>query len=325
MSSVYKYRSNIYDKEYKFRQDTKSLLAEELYAAPFRILNDPFEGSVGLPSEYSQPRWVTPLIQSIDSSGIYSLSKQKKGELFPANELLWAHYADSHKGFCIEYDLEKLQGGSNRRDFDIKNVLSVAYEYERPEVTEDDDDFSIQKKTFGTKSNPWEHENEIRLVFKTDGVKPIPNDAIKSIYFGLKIGYSERKMITESLKDKNITLYQIGRVENLYKLDAVELDFNSEYEIISTRHNERVENYTVLYKSNNKDKNSLIDFVMILRAKYKRLANFTIIDDVRADKILNDYKPREQMSDEEINIMSKHWVALSTFDAPDSVFMYPER
>jgi len=34
--------------------------------------------------------------------GIFSLSKKYD------DELLWAHYANSHKGFCIEYDLEIL-------------------------------------------------------------------------------------------------------------------------------------------------------------------------------------------------------------------------
>ena len=31
------------------------------------------------------------------------------------------------------------------------------------------------------------------------------------------------------------------------------------------------------------------------------------------------------MTKEAIEIMSKHWIALSTFDAPDFVFMYPEK
>ena len=34
--------------------------------------------------------------------GIYSLSKTF------IDELLWAHYGNSHKGFCIEYDLDIL-------------------------------------------------------------------------------------------------------------------------------------------------------------------------------------------------------------------------
>ena len=42
-----------------------------------------------------------------ERAGVYSLSKSQCG--FPDRELIWAHYADSHKGFCIEYDIDKLQ------------------------------------------------------------------------------------------------------------------------------------------------------------------------------------------------------------------------
>ena len=40
------------------------------------------------------------------SAGVYSLIKPLDNETFPCSELMWAHYADSHKGFCIEYDLD---------------------------------------------------------------------------------------------------------------------------------------------------------------------------------------------------------------------------
>ena len=36
--------------------------------------------------------------------GIYSLSRT------PYDELMWSHYGESHEGFCIEYDLERLIG-----------------------------------------------------------------------------------------------------------------------------------------------------------------------------------------------------------------------
>ena len=40
--------------------------------------------------------------EDIKSYGIYSLSKTA------IDELLWAYYANSHQGFCIEYDQEVL-------------------------------------------------------------------------------------------------------------------------------------------------------------------------------------------------------------------------
>lgn len=48
--------------------------------------------------------------------GIFSLSKRYD------DELLWAHYSNSHKGFCIEYDLDQLLAKQNpkHRFFDIQ-------------------------------------------------------------------------------------------------------------------------------------------------------------------------------------------------------------
>lgn len=92
--------------------------------------------------------------------GIYSLSKTV------LDELLWAYYADSHTGFCIEYDLEKL--GELTR---IAGSFDVAYQDIIPQIQFDmlirDRDESIAeilKLTSGTKSKRWRHEDEIRIM-----------------------------------------------------------------------------------------------------------------------------------------------------------------
>lgn len=325
MATVYKYRANLFDKEKGFRQDTESLKNGELFASPFKWLNDPFEGSVELSPYPEDDHWVTPLMQRIDSAGIYSLAKPKEGELFPENELMWAHYANSHQGFCIEYDLDKLIEGNYVKGFNITNTIRVKYEDDNPKIVEQDGLFAQQRKAFGTKSKAWKKENEVRLVFETNGVKPIAAGAILSIYFGLNIGNEERQKIIDALKDRDVKFYQINRIGKSYKLACAELFFGIDYVIISTNHNDRVENYNILYTSINKDKNSMENFVRHLRDIYTKPANFTIVDDMRASVILNDYKPRNRMTAEEIKIMSEHWIALSTFDAPYDVWMYPEK
>lgn len=57
-----------------------------------------------------------------------------------------------------------------------------------------------------------------------------------------------------------------------------------------------VDNYMILYGSENKDKHSLKDFVLRFRKTLKRPSNITIIDDIRAKEILLNYKPRNEMS-----------------------------
>jgi hypothetical protein len=86
-----------------------------------------------------------------------------------------------------------------------------------------------------------------------------------------------------------------------------------------------IDNYIIHYESPNKDKISIFEFVSKFRSELLRPSNITIIDDIRAKEILQNYIPRNQMSDNDIEIQSKHWIAYSSFDAPQFVLMYPEK
>lgn len=322
MGKVFKYRANIV---YNDRDRDSLLLSKStLYAARLDKMNDPFEGSVELPHSDDDEHWVTPLIQDLGRIGVYSLSKPRDNEKFPCNELLWAHYANSHKGFCIEYDLDKLINSKNA-SFDVRNQINVEYKNDRPEVFESDTLFDVQQKVFGTKSLAWEYENEIRLVFNTDGKKSFSKEAVSSIYFGLNISYEDRQEILHLMSNRNIDFYQIERIDNNYLLKATKLLATPSYEVVNKKSEYRVDNYIILYKSSNKDKHSIRDFVKQFRKKLSRPSNLTIIDDIRAKDILLNYRPRQLMPTEDIEIQTKHWIAYSSFDAPELIWMYPER
>ncbi|MEQ2807146.1 DUF2971 domain-containing protein [Phocaeicola vulgatus] len=322
MTKVYKYRANLIVQGEK--RDTIQLADKVFYAANLRVLNDPFEGSVELPKANRHEHWVTPLIQETFNVGIYSLSKPKDNETFPNNELLWAHYANSHKGFCIEYELDTLVNNTSS-NFDISDKIHLAYENERPEVIETDSIFQVRKKLFGTKSLAWEYENEVRLVFQKSGLKPVMDNAVTAIYFGLNMSFEDRRDIVKRMSNKNIDFYQMERIENSYKLKATKLLFDYSYKVINIEHRPTVDNYMILYESPNKDENTIREFVEQFRAKLSRPTNITIIDDIKVKAIMQNYKPRQFMSRQEIDIQAKHWIAYSTFDAPEFVWMYPEK
>jgi hypothetical protein len=322
MAKVYKYRANLIIEGEK--RDTAQLLDSVLYAANLRFLNDPFEGSVELPKSERHEHWVTPIKQGIYDIGIYSMSKPKVDETFPNNELLWVHYADSHKGFCIEYDLDALTKYPSK-DFDMSDQINVDYKNERPNVSETDNVLQVRKKVFGTKSLAWEYENEIRLVFIQSGLKPVSEKAITAIYFGLNISLENRRDIIKKMSGRNIDFYQVERVDDFYKLKATKLLFDYSHEILNIEHIPTVDNYMILYKSPNKDENTIREFVEKFRSRLNRPTNITLIDDIRAKAILDNYIPRKLMSTDDIEIQSKHWLALSTFDAPECVWMFPEK
>lgn len=181
--TVYKYRANTATDDNKVRRDIKTLLSHQLYAASFDSLNDPFETSAELPPD-DKPgnEWVIGIKQMAYSAGVYSLIKPLDNETFPCSELMWAHYADSHKGFCIEYDLDILcqHYGDG---FNVISELNVQYQANRPDISPDGDIDDALHSIFGIKSKAWEYENEYRIVFGSAGLKPVPKNAVKAIYF----------------------------------------------------------------------------------------------------------------------------------------------
>lgn len=81
----------------------------------------------------------------------------------------------------------------------------------------------------------------------------------------------------------------------------------------------------ILYTSPKKDTNTMHEFVSLFRRKLTKPSNITIIDDIRASAILLNYKPKKYMSEKDKDILSIHWIAYSSFDVPDLVWMYPEK
>src|SRR5690606_33927290 len=111
---VYKYRSGT-------DNDLKALEYNQFWSSSIEQLNDPCEAitdtkrikkflnyigkKVGVKTcdDFNLINQNTDEVLSMDNKmGIYSLSKT------PLDELLWAHYANSHKGFCIGYDIDVL-------------------------------------------------------------------------------------------------------------------------------------------------------------------------------------------------------------------------
>jgi len=144
------------------------------------------------------------------------------------NPLMWAHYADSHKGFCVEYrqaDLEKL------------NVELKRVEYcERP----DQIDLSALDNKFGNeemkkvekllfcKSKEWSYEKEWRALLTVDKasidkkyiLKPCPPC---SIYLGVKMNDYCRDFFVTLCEEKKIPVYRMIQRDGTFSLEADQL------------------------------------------------------------------------------------------------------
>lgn len=230
---VFKYRGG------SFLRDLESLKDNFFWAPTRDQLNDPCEGlfeqginrelellHVLIGGKRSETKHafeglklaLKGVFDFVDCSGIYSLSKT------PLEELLWAHYASSHTGFCIEYDIDELikYEEQDYKKIDVQYLdapLSVSINH----LNDSEGRSSIVKIMLGVKSKSWEYENEIRVVTSASGAHPYDFRALKAIYFGLRMPEKQKAEMMNVLQGRGIEYFQIKLIEGSYKFEAVKL------------------------------------------------------------------------------------------------------
>lgn len=229
---VYKYRGG------SFTRDLKSLKNDAFWASSTNQLNDPCEGLITIDEfekqlshlkqifyQYSDNlAFIEQAFQNIidmkdTKLGIFSLSKTY------SDELLWAHYANSHKGFCIEYDLDQLLSKQNPKHlfFDIQYSDKIPNLDFSQFLSQNNPDILMQKM-LGYKSQRWEYERELRIITENQGTNTYDYRAVKAIYFGLKMPKSTISKTMKALKGRKIKYFQMQLKPNSFVLEAKEIE-----------------------------------------------------------------------------------------------------
>ncbi len=172
--------------------------------------------------------------QGLDQNAVVLSLTEKKNNL-----LMWAHYAQQHKGMVIGFnsDHEFFNKKLNPSD-DFRHLRKVSYEQERPTVRfGEDDDFS---RILLTKSIEWAYEDEWRMilpmqmaeeVFIHQGEKvhlfPFPPDAVVEIILGARIPDNTRKRVREFMlgnsKYKHAVLQESRLDRKEFKLNFINI------------------------------------------------------------------------------------------------------
>jgi hypothetical protein len=109
----------------------------------------------------------------------------------PTNEIMWAHYADSNKGVCLEFDL------STSPDLH-KKIFPVQYNDNFPVINSVDD----LPEALLRKRIAWQYEKEWRILANARGAKPFNKASLTAIYFGCSVSKKKideiRKLMIES-------------------------------------------------------------------------------------------------------------------------------
>lgn len=229
---------------YKYRAYSAAslelLIKKELWLADPNDFNDPFDCSADYESavneainefdlaEINQVEVLKEFREKIEKVRVCCFCNTKK------NQLMWSHYADEHKGFCIGFDKDKLL--IKKRE----NFLSGNVVYKSISPYEDTiENFrvfdglggdglnkliinSILQSTLNTKYTNWQYEKEFRVMSTEKNVLPFRPESIKSITFGLRMEEhhkSSLKSLLASEEWKHVKWYETEKAVDRYALN----------------------------------------------------------------------------------------------------------
>ncbi len=162
------------------------------------------------------------LFEVLSSVGVYCLSELNN------NILMWSHYANSHKGYCLVFRSQVIRRASGIAQF-TASALPIIYSSDYPTINNivDSDDERLNK-TLLTKSDDWKYEKEWRSIDYLDG--PGPKDIDPSFLVGVIFGCSissDDEMILRDLSVRspsNIKLFRAVMHERQYTLSIRQAD-----------------------------------------------------------------------------------------------------
>lgn len=148
--------------------------------------------------------------------GVFSMSQIND------NILMWSHYADQHRGFCIEL----VRSPDNYLGND-ECTGPVNYPTKYPVIdpinSEGQIDPSLKKIMLYSKSEDWNYEKEWRMIYQEgDTLNQLPAD-ISAIIFGLRMPNSHMDTIKNILKERTgIRFKKAELAEYQFKLEIVD-------------------------------------------------------------------------------------------------------
>ena len=232
---------------FKYRAFNKSsielLINRELWFAKPSTLNDPFECQMIFP-EFLEAIWrhhnladtrkkivEKTLAENLERAGICSFSRTRK------NQLMWSHYSDEHKGFCLGFDEQHLRENSER--FHLEDVI---YQSELPykgvierikffdKIPNGNNEYQIASDILSsimvTKYINWRYEKEVRLIRHESGALKFDPLSVRSIALGLRMNQRDKitlKTLLSGSEWAHLQWYQAEKAKDKFGLEFVKI------------------------------------------------------------------------------------------------------
>ncbi|ODR98644.1 hypothetical protein AUC68_09610 [Methyloceanibacter methanicus] len=181
-------------------------------------------------------RSISAFREQMNEEMVRSLSRQSREGLSvlslcenPTSALMWSHYSDNHKGFCIAYDFSALSPKDLRR----RLCFPVFYRKKLVDITRymargDLQDFN---NYFGTylcllKSNEWKYEREWRIVYPlgpSEATRPLEMPKPSAIILGAHVEPANQAWMTSFCAEREIALRQVIQRHDQFRFEIGEV------------------------------------------------------------------------------------------------------
>ena len=141
--------------------------------------------------------------------------------------LMWAYYANGHRGYCVEYDMSAIRCWDGKIFpvyYSDSYVIQQLFEFggiNSPDMWKFLFDYVF------TKSSEWKREKEWRMFTLGEDTKSgmlLPFATPKNIYFGCKTSKEDILTMKTALKNTSIDFYQMQVVKGQYKLETTKVE-----------------------------------------------------------------------------------------------------
>ncbi len=134
------------------------------------------------------------------------------------NILMWSHYADSHRGICLGFDVMW------HPDFFLYPIrINYASDYPQIPITE----ISYPTALLKTKYEGWSYEEEFRIYKAGAGCYSFNPKSLRQIIFGCKVEQDKIETVDAILKNRpelsHVELYKAEIKTSSYKLNIAKL------------------------------------------------------------------------------------------------------
>lgn len=241
MSSLFKYFPAEYIKDKKtgkrINYALENLNSNTLWASIPDAFNDPFEcesrctiddcTAVAMQKDWQLTAEEWRSVESDLLPTITAAREQLKSQIgitcFSRKDtslLMWGHYANCHRGICVEYDASKFTKKMWPVEYHSEMICLTGYK-----------GIKLQLAVIGSlyrKSPEWSYEEEVRAIHMQvplgeQGASwdaPIP----KSIRLGIKADERLKAEIKGLCKEKGIELYQMEGVPGQYAIEKIKIE-----------------------------------------------------------------------------------------------------